>query len=66
MARVELREIGKGGRTYHLKTTDVVVDGSDEEACADLLRRMARQHGKKAGDCELKVKVGTRTRTYRV
>ncbi|HWD83263.1 MAG TPA: hypothetical protein VG497_30395 [Kribbella sp.] len=66
MARVELRELGKGGRTHHLKTTTVAIDGGDEEACVDLLRRMARQHGRKAGDCELAVKVGTKTTTYRV
>ncbi|MET7284167.1 hypothetical protein ABZS29_38395 [Kribbella sp. NPDC005582] len=66
MARVELRELGKGGRTHHLKTTDVAIDGGDEEACVDLLRRMARQHGKSAAECEIAVKVGTKTKTYRV
>ncbi|MFD7161701.1 hypothetical protein ACFV9C_44450 [Kribbella sp. NPDC059898] len=66
MARVELRELGKAGRTHNLKTTTVAIDGTDEEACVDLLRRMAHQHGKKASECELAVKVGTKTKLYRV
>jgi len=66
MARVELRELGKGGRTHHLETTTVAVDGNDEEACLSLLKRMANQHKRTAAQCELKVKVGTRTKTYRV
>jgi hypothetical protein len=66
MARVELREIGKRGKTHHLETTNVEVDASDSEACVDLLRRLARQHGKASGDCELAVKSGRKTTTYRV
>lgn len=66
MARVELREIGKGGRTNHLKTTTYVVDQNDEEACLSVLRTLAKAHKRRPDQCELRVKVGTKTKTYRV
>jgi hypothetical protein len=66
MARVELRELGKGSRTHHLETTTVAISGGDEEACLDLLRRMARQHKRTAAECELLVKDGRKTTVYRV
>jgi hypothetical protein len=66
MARVDLRALGKGGRTNHLETTTVAIDGGDEDACLDLLRRMARRHKRTAAECELRVKVGTKTKVYRV
>lgn len=66
MARVELRELGKRGKTNHLETTDVEIDGGDSEACLDLLRRMAKQHRRTAAECELHVKNGRKTQTYRL
>jgi hypothetical protein len=67
MARVELRELKGHGKTRRLEVTEVDVDASDSEACVDLLRRMAKQHDRKAGDCELRVKPGRKAeQTYRV
>jgi hypothetical protein len=66
MARVELRELVKRG-TKHLETSsNVAIDATDEDACVALLKRMARKHGKDAGDCEIRVKSGTRGKTYRI
>ena len=67
MATVELRELTGRGKTRKLETTEVAVDAGDEDACVDLLRRMAKQHGKKAGDCEIRVRNGRKApQTYRV
>jgi hypothetical protein len=67
MATVELREILQRGKTRHLETTDVEVDPGDSDSCTDLLRRMARQHGKSAGGVELRVRNGRKApKTYRV
>jgi hypothetical protein len=66
MARVELREIGKRGRTNHLETTTVVVDQGDEDACLSVLKTMAKAHKRRPEQCELRVKVGTKTKTYRL
>lgn len=66
MARVVLREVVKGGRRAHLETdTNVAVDAGDEEACLDLLKRMARKHKVDPASCEISVKSGTRAKTYR-
>jgi hypothetical protein len=67
MATVELRELKQHGRTRRLETTDVEVDPTDAEACVELLRRMAKKHGKSAGDVEIHVRNGRKApHTYRV
>lgn len=65
MARVTLREIGKKGRTNHLETKTVTVNGNDDDAWLSVLKTMAKAHKRSPGDCELRVKVGTKTKTYR-
>lgn len=45
---------------------EVVVDVDDEDACIDLLRRTAKRHGLKPGDCELKLHDGRKKPVYRV
>ena len=63
-----LRDVTKRNRL--IKRADgVVIDVLDEEDCIELLRRMAKQNGAKAADCELTVKGGNNgrtTRTYRL
>lgn len=66
MARVTLREIGKKGRRLHLETKTVEVKDPDEDAWLSVLKTLAKAHRKKPGDCELSVKVGTRTKVYKL
>jgi hypothetical protein len=67
MATVELRELKQHGKTRRLETTDVEVDANDADACVDLLRRMAKKHGKSAGDVEIQVRNGRKApHTYRI
>jgi hypothetical protein len=44
----------------------VDVDVRDEDGCLELLRRMAKQHGLCPTDCEIMVKTGRHSQTYRV
>lgn len=62
---VDLRELGRWGST-RIEQTEVSVDVRDEDACLDLLRRMAKRHGKRPSDCELIVKTGIRSERYRL
>jgi hypothetical protein len=67
MATVEVRELKPHGKMRRLEKTDVEVDPSDAEACVDLLRRLAKKHGKSAGDVEIHVQNGRKAgRTYRI
>lgn len=60
-----LREVTRHNRLVK-RVDGVLVDARDEDDCEELLRRLAKQHGVKAGDCELTVKSGITTRKYRV
>jgi len=63
-----LRDVTRHNRLVK-EARGVVVDVLDEEDCIELLRRMAKQNGVKASDCELTVKGGSNgrtTRTYRL
>lgn len=67
MARVELRELKAHGKTRRLEETDVEVDPTDADACVDLLRRMAKSHGKAPGGVEISVRNGRKApHTYRI
>jgi hypothetical protein len=66
MARVELRELVKRGKKHLETSRNVAIDATDEDACVDLLKRMAKKHGVDAGACEISVKSGTRAKTYRI
>lgn len=66
MARVVLREVVKRGRKHVATSPNVAIDANDEDACVDLLKRMAKQHGKDAAKCEISVKSGTRAQTYTI
>lgn len=60
-----LREVTRHNRLVE-HVEGVVVDISDEDECAELLRRLAKQNDVRPRDCELTVKAGIKTRTYRV
>lgn len=64
-SRVELRELGRRGST-RVELTEASIDVRDEYDCLDLLARMAKRHGKRPSDCELIVKTGIRSKTYRL
>ena len=54
-----------GGTRAVEKVDNVDVDASDEDGCFELLRRMAKRHGLKLTDCEIRVKTGRTNKTYR-
>lgn len=45
---------------------DVDVDAKDEDGCLELLCRTAKRNGLEATDCEITVKTGRTTKTYRM
>jgi hypothetical protein len=55
-----------GGTRTVEKVDNVDVDASDEDDCFELLRRMAKRHGLKPTDCEIRVKTGRTNKTYRM
>lgn len=66
-SRVVLRQDNGKGHLLHVKTDlNVAVDQGDEDECLDLLKRMAKRHGLKPTECELTVKTGTKSRSYRL
>jgi hypothetical protein len=65
-SRVQLRELTRRGPKSVETAMNVDVDVNDEDGCLEVLRRMAKQKGLKPGDCELMVKTGRHSKTYRV
>lgn len=64
---VALRELLRRGMTRTVESaSDVDVDAKDPDACLDLLRAMAKRHRLKPADCEITVKTGRTTKTYRM
>ena len=48
------------------RADDVDVDANDPDDCLDLLRRTAKRNRLKPTDCEITVKTGRTTKTYRM
>lgn len=63
-ANATLIQLGRYNRT--VERFEVSIDVDDEDACIDLLRRTAKRHGLKPGDCELKLHDGRKKPTYRI
>jgi hypothetical protein len=63
---VALRELLRRGTRTVESAPNVDVDVKDSDACLELLRVMAKRHGLKPSDCELTVKTGRTTKTYRM
>lgn len=64
---VVLSRLTSAGRAKTVeKVNNVDVDARDEDDCFELLRRMAKRHGLKPTDCEIRVQTGRHDKTYRV
>lgn len=63
-AYVELRDLSRRRRL--VEHGDFPVNWNDEAACLGLLMRLAQQNKVRPGDCELMVKEGRRSQTYRL
>lgn len=55
-----------GGTRTVEKANNVDIDANDEDDCFEMLRRMAKRNGLKPTDCEISVRTGWTSKTYRV
>jgi hypothetical protein len=62
---VQLRELNHRHSNAVESADNITIDVNDEDDCENLLRKMAKRHGLRPSDCELVVKTGRKSRTYR-